>query len=300
MPTSPEQIIDPSLLKAEDIFPYSKWVNKLETLKTSYRQAVPFPHIVLDQFLVADTLRHVLAEFPALDSGSWIHYVHVNERKYGRTDSKTFGPFTQAVVKELNSSQFIQFLTDLTGIQGLFADNSLEGGGLHQSGPGGYLNIHADFTVHPHHRDWRRRINILIYLNENWQDAYGGHLELWDPGMAHCIHKLAPLFNRAVIFNTDVDTFHGHPEPLRCPEGMSRKSIALYYFTQEQGPVLIRSTEYRARPGDGLESLWIYFDKVVLRIYDRIKRTFRFNDTFVSQTLSWLDRIRQRGKKNPQ
>lgn len=293
---SSTQTADPSRLKAENIFPYSKWNRELPTLKKDYLQANPFPHAIANNFLVPETLRQVLTEFPSLDSGPWIHYVHVNERKYGRTDSKSFGPFTQAVVKELNSERFLQFLTDLTGIQGLFADPTFEGGGLHQSGPGGYLNIHADFTVHPHHRDWKRRINLLVYLNENWGDAYQGHLELWDREMKQCVHKIVPLFNRAVIFNTDADAFHGHPAPLKCPEGMSRKSIALYYFTREKGPILVRSTEYRARPEDKARALWIYLDKMVLRIYDAVKRVLRFDDRFISKTLSFLDRV-LRGRK---
>ena len=274
----------------ELLFPYSYWESRLPLLSRQYREADPFPHIVVDSFLQPQVLEQALAEFPGVHSGEWIHYLHVNEKKYGKTDLSSFGPTLRAIVQELNSERFVQFLSRLTGIEGLFADESLEGGGLHQSPAGGFLNVHADFTVHPHHQNWQRRVNVLIYLNKNWQDAYGGCLELWDQSMKRCAQKIVPLLNRAVIFNTDPDSFHGHPDPIRSPEGMTRKSIALYYFTQESDPYL-RSTEYRSRPGDApLKSFGIYLDKMTLRLYDRVKRTLGFNDQGVSRLLKFFSR----------
>ena len=281
---------------SEEIFPYARCLSDLQNLQLDYQSASPFPHIVLDQFLNQDVLEKAVSEFPSVDSGKWVHYAHVNEKKYGKTDSSQFGPTLKRIVDELNSPQFVSFLSELTGIQGLFADPSLEGGGLHQSKRGGYLNIHADFTVHPHHRTWRRRVNVLVYLNHNWQEAYGGHLELWDKKMKACEKKVLPVFNRSVIFNTDFDSFHGHPEPLTCPESFTRKSLAFYYFTEEKEKPLIRSTEYRARPKDGIKGVWVYLDKMVLRIYDRIKRTLKLNDDFASSVLSKLSRLFHRTK----
>lgn len=271
------------------IFDSARWEKQIDILQTRYQNATPFPHIVLDDFLNPQVLKRALAEFSEREVGKWIHYVHVNERKYGLTDINLFGPAQRRIIHELNSLRFVGFLTQLTGIQGLFADGTRGGGGLHQSGPGGYLNIHADFTVHPRHRDWQRRINILVYLNEDWPDAYGGHLELWGREMRQCCHKILPVFNRVVIFNTDSDAFHGHPTPLRCPPGTTRKSIALYYFSKESDP-LIRSTEYRPRPTDEpIKSLAIYLDKMVLRAYDGVKRRLGFDDDFASRTLKRID-----------
>ncbi len=155
-------------------------------------------------------------------------------------------------------------MSRLIGVDGLIADPSLEGGGLHQSTTGGFLNIHADFTVHPHNRKWQRRANILLYLNDDWKPEYGGDLELWSADMKECVEKVAPVANRVLIFTTDGTSFHGHPEPMPCPEGVARRSLALYYFTLEEDPV-VRSTEYRARPGDGFHSVMIYADKQLLR-----------------------------------
>ena len=283
----------------ESLFPYSHWNAQIDSLRKRYHEASPFSHAVFENFLVPLAAEKAAGEFPDLKSSEWIHYVHVNEKKFGKTDSQTFGPTLAAIVEELNSPRFLQFLKALTGIEGLFADSTLEGGGLHQSPKGGFLNIHADFTIHPHHRDWRRRVNVLVYLNKDWQENYGGHLELWDKAMKNQVHKIAPLLNRCVIFNTDEDAYHGHPEPLTCPEGTTRKSIALYYFTKEATPPRIRSTEYKARPGDGLKGILIYCDKMILRIYDRVKRRLNLSDDFASKTLKRIESLKQKfgGKK---
>ena len=251
----------------ERSFPYSHRCADLPALRVQYAQAQPFPNIVLDQFLQPWAAEGALAEFPSIDSPDWIQYKHVNENKLGKADRFSFGPTLGAVIDELNSGRFLRFLSDLTGIESLLADPSLQGGGLHLSARGGFLTVHADFTVHPYHRTWRRRINLLIYLNKQWEDSYGGHLELWDRQMRRCARRIAPHFNRAVIFNTEPDSFHGHPDPMTCLPGVTRKSLALYYYTEEPRPSLARSTEYRARPGEGMRSLWIYLDKMMLRLY---------------------------------
>jgi hypothetical protein len=229
----------------------------------------------------------VLGEFPGIQSGEWIHYVHYNERKFGKTNRESFGPTIGAVIDELNSPRFLRFLRDITGIEELLPDETLEGGGLHQSERGGFLNVHADFTVHPHRRDWRRRLNLLLYLNPVWEESYGGYLELWDTKMRECRRRIGPLLNRCVIFSTDPTSFHGHPDPMTCPPGMTRKSLALYYFTQDAAAT-VRSTEYRARPGEGVRGLGIYLDKMALRAYDRTKRALGIDDRFASNLLKML------------
>ncbi len=157
------------------------------------------------------------------------------------------------------------------------ADPSLEGAGLHQTRAGGFLNIHADFTVHPHERHWHRRVNLLVYLNEDWHPEYGGDLELWSRDMRTRVEVVAPIANRAVVFTTGADTWHGHPDPLRCPPDRARRSLAIYYYTVEEAP-LARSTEYRARPGDGVKAAVIWLDKELVRAYDWVKRRVGLSD----------------------
>ena len=275
-------------------------IDRLEASVTAlhekYRSASPYPHIVIDNFLEPWAAEQAIEEFPPLDPDQWNNYLHVNERKFSNTDPDTWGPTLRSILEELNSPRFVQFVGDLIGVDDLVADPGLEGGGLHQSTTGGFLNIHADFTVHPHMRNWQRRANILVYLNEDWKPEYGGDLEMWDADMKQCVKKVSPIANRVLIFSTDVDSFHGHPEPMRCPEGTARQSLALYYFSIEEDP-LVRSTEYRARPGDGAHSLMIYADKQVLRAYDWIKRRLDLSDETASKILGYRDRFRRKGSK---
>jgi len=267
----------------------------LEKIKTrfagqarSYQQALPFPFARFDDFLEPEAARTAMEAFPKVEDEGWIHYVHVNEKKHGLNKMDSIPPYLQEVIRALNSDAFVAHLRELTGIPGLKADPSLEGGGLHQSQRGGYLNIHADFTVHPHQRNWRRRVNLLLYLNEGWKPEYKGDLELWSRDMKACEARISPVFNRCVIFNTDEDSYHGLPEPIACPEGMTRKSIALYYFTEEDHRPKKRATNYRARPGDGLKSIFIWADKQMVNVYNTLKGWLGINDDFVSKVLNRL------------
>ena len=172
----------------------------------------------------------------------------------------------------------------------------LEGGGLHQSGPGGYLNVHTDFSMHHFHANWHRRVNLIVYLNPDWQESWGGAIELWEPKMARCGAKYPPLLNHALIFTTDEKSLHGFPDPLTCPEGQTRKSLALYYYTQEEGEKLTaHSTDYFARPQDGVaKSAMIWLDKKAVDLYSRAKARFGFSDDFASKVLGWLSKKKSR------
>jgi Rps23 Pro-64 3,4-dihydroxylase Tpa1-like proline 4-hydroxylase len=198
----------------------------------AYRTADPFPHAVLDEFLDSRLLKDVLTEFDGLDRAAWHYTERDTERKYSTEDFQHFGPITRAVFSQLNAAPFLWFLEQLTGIAGLIPDPHLRGGGLHEIKRGGALGVHADFNFYPR-LNLYRRLNLLIYLNEDWQEAWGGDLELWDRQGKRCVQCISPIFNRAVIFDTSNFSYHGHPRPLQCPDERSRKSLALYYYTVE-------------------------------------------------------------------
>lgn len=195
-----------------------------------YVSAGPFPHAVIDGLLPEQLLDEVLDEFPAPGEGAWLRFESANERKLASRDDTPIGDVTGQLLAELNGSTFIDFLERLTGIEGLVPDPHLEGGGLHQIVPGGHLNIHVDFNRHPR-TGLARRLNVLLYLNRDWSEDYGGALELWSTDGSRCEQRILPLFNRLVVFNTTERSYHGHPEPLACPEGRTRKSLALYYYS---------------------------------------------------------------------
>lgn len=273
---------------AEQIIDLKKWEKRFEEQADAYQRAHPYPHAQFDDFLEAWAARRAMNAFPKVKDEGWIHYVHVNEKKHGLNKMDLIPDFIQEVIRQLNSDEFVAILSKLTGIEGLQADPTLEGGGLHQSQRNGYLNIHADFTVHPHKRNWRRRVNLLVYLNEDWLPEYRGDLELWTRDMKACAQRISPIFNRCVVFNTDADSYHGLPEPIQCPEDMTRKSIALYYFTEEKHIPKRRGTNYKARPDDGWKSLLIWADKQLVNTYSRVKGWLGINDDFVSNILNKL------------
>ena len=197
-----------------------------------YKSSQPFPSIVLDNFFNKDFLLRVRNEFPDLsnlkNSQTW---KNKNELKFGDNRYELFKENTRFCFDFLNSQIFLNFLQKITSIEEkLISDPYLEGGGLHEIKKGGLLKIHTDFNKHGSLR-LDRRINVLVYLNMNWQENYGGHLELWDVDMKNPIKKILPVFNRIVIFSTTDYSNHGHPEPLSCPENVTRKSFALYYFS---------------------------------------------------------------------
>ncbi len=201
-------------------------------LASHYQQNKPFPNMYVDNFFDEAFLESVLAEFPDVSKlKDNIHYANPNEDKYATKGEYPFGEKTKQLVHFLNSQPFLEFLQQVTGIQEtLIPDPYFEGGGFHEIKPGGYLKLHVDFHKHRSmHLD--RRLNLLIYLNKDWEEAYGGHFELWEKDMSACVVKILPVFNRIAMFSTTDDSWHGHPNPLTCPPDRSRKSLALYYYT---------------------------------------------------------------------
>lgn len=279
-------------LKPEPLFPFWRWDSEVSLLNKHYRGNLPVPHIVLENFLDAGIARLMSREFPGPDTDAWTQYKHQNENKSGLNKRSMFPPTLGSVTDELNSPDFLQWISALTGIPDLVADPSLEGGGLHQSGTGGFLNVHTDFSMHHYRKNWRRRVNLILYLNEQWAEDWGGAIELWDDKMRQCIASYPPLFNRALIFNTDETSFHGFPEPLACPANVSRKSLALYYYTVEKnGNLAARSTNYRARPGDSLgKAALIWLDKQAVNLYSMAKARFGFSDDLASKILGRLSK----------
>jgi Rps23 Pro-64 3,4-dihydroxylase Tpa1-like proline 4-hydroxylase len=273
---------------AERLFPYEKWTAALPSLARQYRENQPCPHIYLSEFLEPNVAETLAGEFPALDTDAWTHYKHHNENKLGLSKRSMFPPALGEAVDELNSPEFVAWLSELVGIPNLLPDPMLEGGGLHQSARGGFLNVHTDFSMHHYHKNWRRRVNLILYLNSGWREEWGGALELWDLSMSRCVAKHPPLLNHAVIFTTDERSLHGFPDPLTCPENTSRKSLALYYYSaEEEEHAVPRSTNYHARPADSLRERWlIWLDKTAVDLYSRAKATFGFSDDLASRILA--------------
>lgn len=215
------------------VFDDSKYARLAVDNAEKYRTANPFPHICFDNFLDAGVTHAVSEAFPQPDSIDWV--VRDNEqnlKKYQHDEAK-LPTRVREMLRELNSRQFILFVETLTGIDNLIPDPYFIGGGAHLVGRGGFLKVHSDFNWH-HKLQAHRRVNVLLYLNEDWQDEWGGALEFWNKDLTEASAAYLPVFNRLVVFSTNEDSNHGHPQPLLCPAGVYRRALNLYYYTSRR------------------------------------------------------------------
>lgn len=213
------------------MLPVEALMSTAEEMHEAYVNASPFAHAVIDDMFDEGLLTEVVREFDG-QTQTWREFESKYEKKKQLNRDEHLGPITRALFHNLNSEPFLEFLTKLTGIKGLIPDPYLVGGGLHRIGQGGKLGIHVDFNRHEQMRVFRR-LNVIIYLNKDWKEEWGGHFEMWTEDKNACAKKILPVFNRMAIFNTTSKSFHGHPIPLTCPEDVYRKSLALYYYTAE-------------------------------------------------------------------
>ena len=206
-----------------------------------YQSSSPFPHTVIDNFLPGWVAKKIVEEFKSYEDWGYDPSKHSMNHQVNKFFSpwsiekgiSTIPEITKNLLLYMNSPEVLRKLEDLTGIDNLIPDPNYLGGGMHRIDSGGKLSVHADFMLNEVTRNFRR-INLLIYLNENWMSEWGGSLQLWSDDMTQMVSEVEPIFNRAVIFSTGEKTYHGHPHPLQTPPGISRYSIALYYYTEER------------------------------------------------------------------
>lgn len=231
-----------------------------ETLRRRFDTAQPFRFLAIDDFLDADFAREVAASYPSFEDARRMGFEFraVNEnRKVQITDATRFPEPVQRLNQALASPAFLEDLSAITGIPKLLADEKLAGGGIHMTGASGRLDVHVDFNL-IEDRGLHRRLNILVFLNPEWPEAWGGQIELWDRDVKHLHHGFLPVFNRCVLFETSEISYHG-VAAVRCPEGFARRSFAAYYYTEE-APAgwdgRFHNTIFRARPDERLRG-WV-------------------------------------------
>ncbi|PCJ50622.1 MAG: proline hydroxylase [Gammaproteobacteria bacterium] len=209
--------------------------NKLNDRSREYKSAQPFPHLVIDDIIPEENAFQALTEFPEVHDPLW----ELEGRKfsYSSVASKleisniaAFPIALKGVVEFFNSPDFVKELRQLTGFDDLQADPALLGGGLNCVPSGGKLKIHADFNFNNDLQAYRT-VNLIYYLNSEWQEHFGGNLELWDRHGKSCQKVILPLFNRAVIFNTNSESFHGYHE-VTTKATTARKSVNIYYYSK--------------------------------------------------------------------
>jgi hypothetical protein len=211
-------------------------------VRERFKEAEPFPSIILNDFLKPDVLHAAVDEFPKpSDNIPWRQFHNQREVKFACSDIASLPASCQRVLRAMNSPEMVSFLSRITGIEDLEPDPEYVGGGLHQIKRGGLLDVHLDFNKISETR-WRR-VNALLFANRDWKPEYGGHTELWQ-SKTECHTKILPLFNRLVIFETTDASWHGHPDPLMCPEDMTRKSFATYYYSSQK-PAICHGESFR-------------------------------------------------------
>jgi Rps23 Pro-64 3,4-dihydroxylase Tpa1-like proline 4-hydroxylase len=218
------------------IFRYDWMQENVNRWAKKYAWAPAYPYIMLDGLADDNLLSAALSDFPPASDPVW-HSNSVSTEtlylKQAQQDIRQIPPSLREVLYEMNGGAFVEFLEKLTGIDHLLPDPHLYGAGIQQTLPGGVLSIHVDHNINPKIQLYRR-LSLALYLNKDWKDKYGGQFEVWKNHA--CVDRILPVFNRMVIFSNSESSWHGHPQPVACPAGMSRKSLAVWYFSATPDP----------------------------------------------------------------
>ncbi len=220
-----------------------------EHLHRQFSTAIPCRHLVLDDFLDKEIADQLYENFPPMESLN-VKRKSLNENKAEDYHFERWHPSFAKVREAVSSEEFYQWMREVTGIEELRTTTDSLGSGVHQGADGSFVDVHVDVNMNPKAGLWRR-INLLIYLNKNWKDEYGGHIELWDKPMKELHHKIAPNHNRAIIFYTDENSPHGVSK-VDVPEGETRKSFYTYYYTDIGEGFKYRDSQFKSRPDDSL------------------------------------------------
>jgi len=237
-------------------------------LSHQYRSAKPFPFVKIENLVDLAFAREVAAAYPTFETATMQgrQFNSVNERrKVQITDAALFPEPVARLNQELASPGFLADLSYITGIPNLLADPELVGGGVHVTGPGGRLDVHVDFN-YIEDRRLHRRLNLLLYLNPQWDERWGGHIQLWDKDVTTCEVAFVPVLNRCIIFETSDISFHG-VTPVASEALFPRQSFATYYYTREAPPYwrgVAHSTIFKARPEEKLRG-YIFMPVEVLQ-----------------------------------
>jgi Rps23 Pro-64 3,4-dihydroxylase Tpa1-like proline 4-hydroxylase len=198
----------------------------------------PFKHFHIDNFLPESLANECLLNFPNNDSESWektnTPEIEVKMRSNWKSEFDIPDGIVDAI-RLFNSAPILSAISEVLDIPKLIPDPYFTGGGLNATVRGGLLDIHVDGNYHDA-TGLNRRVNAILYLNQNWQPGWGGEFGLYNYNGEELVKEIEPIFNRLVVFDTHDYSFHGLPNPLNFPNGDSRKSIILYYYTKEARP----------------------------------------------------------------
>ena len=230
---------------------FGDWIHNVDKLHGEFINNEPFSHIIINNFLKQEVAEQISTNFPEFSDKWWV-YNNPIEVKYAYDKISALHPVTQDVFNALSSSEMIEKMCTLTGIKNLEQDPTLHGGGLHMHPKNGRLMMHLDYEKHPLLHDKQRRLNIILYLSKNWSPKWNGATELWDKNLTQKVKQSEVIFNKALIFQTTEQSWHGMPEKMLCPDNIFRKSLAFYYISplineKSQDKVGVNKDGYRTK-----------------------------------------------------
>lgn len=207
----------------------------LEKFKDIFTTQTP-NHFFTDNFFNSYDAKTILNKWPSSMSPYWKVPPRMIENNVGnKREISSFEHMDiqiQEILKKLHDKDFIKSLEYITGIPNLYPDEHMYGCGLIETPRNGFLKIHADFNYLEKIKKYRR-INIVIYMNEDWKNEWNGHIKFYSEDTQTCIKSYCPLFNYFILFKVSDKVYHGYPELVDCPTNMSRKSINFFYYTDE-------------------------------------------------------------------
>jgi Rps23 Pro-64 3,4-dihydroxylase Tpa1-like proline 4-hydroxylase len=218
-------------------------------LYTAFCSNKPIRHLVIDNFLEKEIASSIFANFPSMEEMK-THYKGLNEKKAEHSDFSKLHLSFEQLHQALCSPEFISWLQHVTGIKSLETIEDRLGYGLHQGASNSFLDIHIDYNLHPIKKIYRK-LNLILFINQQWENDWGGHLELWDADVKNCIQSIQPIFNRCVIFECSDISYHGYSK-INVPEGVTRKSCYQYYFIPVSDNVSFHDTIFKPRPQEPL------------------------------------------------
>jgi Rps23 Pro-64 3,4-dihydroxylase Tpa1-like proline 4-hydroxylase len=249
----------------------NQWASeeKIREWNKKFNEALPFRHVVIDNAIEPILAEKLSLEFPSLEKMK-VKYMGINESKSEHSDFENLDPSFASLKKAFSDEKIISAIEQISNIPSLITIHDRFGYGLHQGGKNSFLDIHVDYNLHPTQKK-QRRLNLILFLNKEWKESWGGSLEFWNEDVSQCMQSIAPLFNRCVIFECNEISYHGYAT-ITCPETESRKSFYHYYFSEPGKKLLFHDTIFKNKPQDRLSKKIIVRTKETAK--NLIKRTF--------------------------
>ncbi len=210
--------------------------DNLSDIASNFQSRKPFRYVEFKDFLLPEAYARILSEFPEVDTQTWVDASGLHTKKKW-TQPSVSGSAADTFYKEIQSNEFIEIISQITSIPEVLPDPELFGAGYHQTLDGGYLDVHVDFNIHEK-TGLDRRLNLIVYMNREWDSSFGGALQLWDYKKMEMLCQIPPYANTAVLFETNEISYHGHPVPWNSGGKSARMSLSTYYYSQGRDDIL--------------------------------------------------------------